>query len=58
MPVTDISKDLDNGESFSTTSDDWQLVPQSFFTWKPANQPWAHPVNRKWRRLAASSLTL
>jgi long-chain fatty acid transport protein len=31
--------DLDNGESFSTTSDDWQLVPQSFYTWKPANQP-------------------
>ncbi len=30
---------LDNGESFSTTNDAFQFVPQTFSTWKPAGQP-------------------
>lgn len=31
--------DLDNGDSFSTTNDAWQFVPQTFLTYKPAGQP-------------------
>jgi long-chain fatty acid transport protein len=30
---------LDNGDSFTTTNDAWQLVPQTFLTYKPAGQP-------------------